>query len=854
MPVKVTEYKDSTAIPARTAVDDIIPSWQDTNIKVWALPIAPTGQSQDGDMAQKLALNQSKYDAHLNNSEGLQAPASETPEERETRYDRIRTQVIEHMFNSTWKFDTLVEKHISEIEMPTAIYVRNPQTHQIESYTGPVPGGEVPLPDIKVLTRTPWPGALVQALPPSRVHAEAVSYIIKSFPMRGKFDVQRAKQLGVKPGLDFGALTKGESVQSVDGKTVTPDMVMGADRPGQGAAIFDLPSIEYLDPLLAREELASKNLMQDIRLCVWILGPGISESPTFQAFIQKLSYVQHVISSADHCPNRLSLDSVAAQTIRLKQIDPHRYSVPFHDVTTLPQVSFRDGTQRSGASCPPNALVAERGLRFRLMPHFEMQKGHTPPLLDVSKVEGSTSPEIIKLAKVANWDSLHDEEPQQWKQKIPRPETEITTLGTGSALPSKYRNVSATLVRVPGVGNYLLDCGENTLGQLQRVFNPDELREILRDLRMIWISHLHADHHLGTTSLIKAWYAVKHNSIPASDAPHMPTVASSAPMYGLSVVSNEGMLKWLYEYSDIEDFGYSRIIPLHVSPSQSGSNDEETSLWLCPHAEPGSYTEHALRRKDYETVLGLSDVDACFVSHCRGAMAVTLTFPVAQADAEAGTGPLKVSYSGDCRPSRKFARIGRGTTVLVHEATFDDELIGDAKAKKHSTTSEALNTGASMGAKAVVLTHFSQRYQKIPVLQSVEGDWEEDELAAEDVDDEPAAEQDIDPTTEAMDIETQDSVDVFRSISSNSHSQSFHHEQIIKVRAKDMKVAIAFDYMRVKIGDIAQLEKFTPALSRLLAHEADGDAGAASPKRNSNGKKTSDGEGGGKKKKSKRNN
>lgn len=57
--------------------------------------------------------------------------------------------------------------------------------------------------------------------------------------------------------------------------------------------------------------------------------------------------------------------------------------------------------------------------------------------------------------------------------------------------------------------------------------------------------------------------------------------------------------------------------------------------------------------------------------------------------------------------------------MLLHEATFDDELRGDAEAKKHSTTSEAIAVGMAMGAKRIVLTHFSQRYQKIPVMEDM---------------------------------------------------------------------------------------------------------------------------------------
>ena len=46
----------------------------------------------------------------------------------------------------------------------------------------------------------------------------------------------------------------------------------------------------------------------------------------------------------------------------------------------------------------------------------------------------------------------------------------VTTLGTGSALPSKYRNVSSTHLDIPGLGGILLDAGEGTVGQLRRRF------------------------------------------------------------------------------------------------------------------------------------------------------------------------------------------------------------------------------------------------------------------------------------------------------------------------------------------------------------------------------------------------
>jgi ribonuclease Z len=56
----------------------------------------------------------------------------------------------------------------------------------------------------------------------------------------------------------------------------------------------------------------------------------------------------------------------------------------------------------------------------------------------------------------------------------------------------------------------------------------------------------------------------------------------------------------------------------------------------------------------------------------------------------------------------------RDATVLIHEATFEDDLLEDAVKKRHSTTSEAIQTGVNARCYRTILTHFSQRYPKAP--------------------------------------------------------------------------------------------------------------------------------------------
>ena len=49
----------------------------------------------------------------------------------------------------------------------------------------------------------------------------------------GRFDVEAAVRLGVRPGPLFGALQRGETVAAEDGTTVRPEQVLGEPRPGR---------------------------------------------------------------------------------------------------------------------------------------------------------------------------------------------------------------------------------------------------------------------------------------------------------------------------------------------------------------------------------------------------------------------------------------------------------------------------------------------------------------------------------------------------------------------------------------------------------------------------------------------
>ena len=79
----------------------------------------------------------------------------------------------------------------------------------------------------------------------------------------------------------------------------------------------------------------------------------------------------------------------------------------------------------------------------------------------------------------------------------------IIFLGTSSASPSRYRNVTGFVVKV-STGYIAFDLGESSMGQILRAFGAEETDEVLRQTRLVFLSHIHADHHAGTASFFIA--------------------------------------------------------------------------------------------------------------------------------------------------------------------------------------------------------------------------------------------------------------------------------------------------------------------------------------------------------------
>lgn len=589
MPVDVAEYTDDgQRLPPN---QDWEPTWADTRIQVWAMPISPSVTQQASATPSPKSPRKRPFDAFAEREAPSSIEAANWEESTETsRFAQERQgqkfckSVVTEMFNSAWRHDNLVETPLRDVQMPAALFTRNPDSNKLERYTGPVPDGITPMPAINVLVRRPWPGAAIDHLPFTKPSSISMSYIVRSQKQRGKFLPARAKELKVPEGPLWNILATGHSVQSRDDVTIKPEMVLEEAREGAGVAVIDLPSTDYVDNLVNRSEWKVDRIMTGVGAIIWLLGPGVGQNKTLKKFMHEHEDLKHIVSSQDYCHNYLSMDSSAAAAVRLNQLDPSHYAIPVHDNINLLQRKQSQIETDLSVDC----IQAQRGFSIKTGPSFQIQATDVVPNLDLAAILQEAPRDVLELAQAAR-EAISTESKTNGAgiQSLPSQDAEIIFLGTGSALPSKYRNVSATLVRVPGYGSYLLDCGENTLGQLKRVFTPPELAEVFRDLRLIWISHLHADHHLGTVSVIKAWYEEVHCKKDGGNSPRkyslsqqpQDPVAALRQGKKLSIASHISMLKWLREYSSVEDYGYDQLIPLNCFPVDTKSSYYSIIEW-----------------------------------------------------------------------------------------------------------------------------------------------------------------------------------------------------------------------------------------------------------------------------------
>jgi ribonuclease Z len=375
------------------------------------------------------------------------------------------------------------------------------------------------------------------SLPPATPFQRSVISYIGTALVPAKFDPKKAIALGVPRGPLFGRLTKGETITLSNGKIINPADVMDIDALSPRFAVLDCPSQECFDQLIAHSAFSEDSLTYvPMSCCIHYTPQELFDTDHYQSFLHRFGpNCKHILVNRHaFCDAPPMYRSAHINHLKLNAVDPDIF----------PLYASSDSLSVQHKPMPSNCFRAENLLRFAMSPVKDIgfDRCDIPMPIDIeaevsSVLQANSEYSDAMTALQSNLSaSKMIAHPLDRFQRDNAPE--IVFLGTGSAIPSKYRNVSSTFLRIDAETCILLDCGEGTLGQLRLQFGVDQqtrclddhvdtlssssssatspaeslsgLDQMLFQLSAIFISHMHADHHLGLQSILCARERLRH--------------------------------------------------------------------------------------------------------------------------------------------------------------------------------------------------------------------------------------------------------------------------------------------------------------------------------------------------------
>ncbi|XP_018589906.1 zinc phosphodiesterase ELAC protein 2 isoform X2 [Scleropages formosus] len=502
-----------------------------------------------------------------------------------------------------------------------------------------------------------------------------VAFICKLHPKKGNFLVLKAKELGLPVGTAaigpiVASLKDGRSI-IYEGREIRPEEVCTPADPGPAFIVVECPSEEFVEPLCTSDVISryqNGGGKDSVALVVHITPDSVLETHQYKSWMERFGpSTEHLILN-EQVSTVHNIRSFKIQT-HLNMIHPEIF----------PQLKNYTAEGKE-AVLPVPGVRAECMLKFQLRPKLEWQRDSIP-MCDITEFvkEAAEVPDFLR--ELEQFKKLQSANTAVTEESVKYPE--VVFLGTASSQPMKIRNVSGTLLNISSTQSILLDCGEGTFGQLCRHYGND-VDDLLTKLSTIFISHMHADHHTGLLQLLFQ----RKRALDAFGIPFSP-VHLVAPLQ---------IMRWLNQYHDHcqEILNHVNIIP---------------SRFLTAGADTPSHKTESLIQSLLKK-LDLEKFQTCVVPHCKGSFACSLSH-------QAG---WKVVFSGDTVPCEALVQMGKNATLLIHEATLEDGMEEEAKQKRHSTISQAIDIGMKMNAKFIMLNHFSQRYPKIPLISADSGD------------------------------------------------------------------------------------------------------------------------------------
>ena len=264
-------------------------------------------------------------------------------------------------------------------------------------------------------------------------------------------------------------------------------------------------------------------------------------------------------------------------------------------------------------------------------------------------------------------------------------------------VPTKDRNHSATFLSYKSE-KILIDCGEGTQRQIRKAkLSPVKITKIL-------ITHWHGDHVLGLPGLMLTLGHSGYNK--------------TLDIYG--PVGTKKFMSYIYKFFD------TRFkIDYKVHEVKSGTFFENDDFKLeskeLDHGEiclAYSFIEKDKRKIDKKYLeknkiktnpkLKLLKEGKNIVYKDKKILASKATFIVPG---------KKITFVADTKACKNAIKIAKKSDLLFCESTFLTELQEKAKETSHLTVKDATDIAKKSKSKKLILTHFSQRYKDLKVIE-----------------------------------------------------------------------------------------------------------------------------------------
>jgi ribonuclease Z len=270
---------------------------------------------------------------------------------------------------------------------------------------------------------------------------------------------------------------------------------------------------------------------------------------------------------------------------------------------------------------------------------------------------------------------------------------QVIFLGTGGSIPTPKRGLSAVAIRRKAE-LLLFDCGEGTQRQMIQAGVGFHRKT------KIFITHMHGDHILGLPGLLQTMSLLDREK-------------------KLEIYGPQGIKAFVEAITQTVRF--TLIFPVEVSEVDGGliCEEREYQVYATPsnHITPSfayNLTEKPRPGRFHpEKAKALGVPEGPLWSKLQDGFSVKLpegNFVKPEMVLGSPRPGRKIVYTGDTMPSENLVELAKNADLLIHEATFDDELVERAAEDGHSTPSQAAEIAKEAGVKWLVLTHISARY------------------------------------------------------------------------------------------------------------------------------------------------